>query len=324
MSGTSVTITDDDLQFGPNLTAEVTFTATYDSAGDLTGVTDSTLVLKEANGTTETFTGAYSPGADTGSPHQILFGGFPTDSTGQPGEYGYVYLDYTGEAPKTFDTTETNGQYSSVAQQGGSPIALTSGGTAESVCFVGGTQIAVPGGTADIASLRMGDLVVLSDGRVAPIRWMGRLVIATRFADWLKTAPVRISAGALDENLPVRDLLVSPCHALLVDGVLVQAGALVNGSTIVRQRSVPETFTYYHVELEGHELIVAEGVAAETFVDNADRMNFDNWAEHQALFGTDVQIAEMAAPRAKSARQVPAATLRRLSERAALLVPVAA
>ena len=324
MSGTSVTITDGDLQFGPDLTAAVTFTATYDSAGDLTGVSDPTLVLTEAGGTTETFTAAYVPGGNSGSPYQILFGGFPTDSNGNPGEYGYVYLDYTGEAPTTIDTTEPNGQYSSIAQQVGSPIALTSGGTAEATCFVGGTQIAVPGGTADIATLRMGDLVVLSDGRAAPIRWIGRLAIATRFADWLKTAPIRVSAGALDDNLPVRDLLVSSCHALLVDGVLVQAGALVNGSTIVRQRAVPETFTYYHLELEGHELIVAEGVAAETFVDNADRMYFDNWAEHQALFGTDVQITEMSSPRAKSARQVPAATLRRLSERAAVLVPAAA
>ncbi len=324
MSGTSVEVTDDGLQFGNGVSATVTFTATYNASGVSTGVTDSNLVLTEANGVTETFSGAY--GGSTGAPYQILFGGFPTDSKGNPGQYGYVYLDYNSETPSSIALTEPNGQYSSVAVQGGSPIALTNGGTATSdtLCFVEGTQVSVPGGVADVRELKMGDLILLADGRSAPIRWIGRTAVVTRSADWMRTAPIRISAGALEDNLPVRDLLVSPCHALLVDGVLIQAGALVNGSTIVRQLSMPATFTYYHIELENHELILAEGVAAETFVDNADRLGFDNWAEHETLFGTGSEITEMSSPRAKSARQVPAATLRRLSDRAAALVPVAA
>jgi hypothetical protein len=61
---------------------------------------------------------------------------------------------------------------------------------------------------------------------------------------------------------------------------------------------VPEVFTYYHVELATHELLLAEGVATESFVDNADRMNFANWAEHEAL-GETAPIEEMPYPRAK-------------------------
>jgi hypothetical protein len=99
---------------------------------------------------------------------------------------------------------------------------------------------------------------------------------------------------------------------LLVDGVLVQAGALVNGASILRDRAMPEFFTYYHVELATHELILAEGVPAETFVDNVDRLGFDNWADHQAQFG-DAEITEMPYPRAKSARQLPTAIRARLA-----------
>ncbi len=48
---------------------------------------------------------------------------------------------------------------------------------------------------------------------------------------------------------------------------------------------MPASFTYFHVELANHALVLAEGVPAETFVDNVERLAFDNWAEHEALYG---------------------------------------
>jgi hypothetical protein len=60
---------------------------------------------------------------------------------------------------------------------------------------------------------------------------------------------------------------------------------------------------------------VAEGALTESFVDNADRMNFDNWEEHQAL-GIATPIVELEFPRAKAARQVPLGLRRALDERA--------
>jgi len=102
-------------------------------------------------------------------------------------------------------------------------------------------------------------------------------------------------------------------------GILVQAGALVNGISITRECRMPECFTYYHVELANHDLILAEGAATETFVDNADRMSFDNWAEHEALYGDAPIIIEMPYVRAKSARQIPPELRRFLSARVAAL-----
>jgi hypothetical protein len=116
--------------------------------------------------------------------------------------------------------------------------------------------------------------------------------------------------------MPCRDLFVSPGHALLVDGVLAQAGALVNGVSIVRERDVPAIFTYYHVELDDHSLILAENVPAETFVDHVDRANFDNWDEYEALYPEGRNVPEMEYPRAKAYRQVPGTIRERLAARA--------
>jgi hypothetical protein len=185
-------------------------------------------------------------------------------------------------------------------------------------CFLPGTLIATPTGGRAIEDLAIGDELLTASGRSAPIRWIGRQTVSLRFTSPDRALPVRIRAGALGDGLPVRDLLVSPAHAILVDGILVNAGALVNGTTIRREHDVPQVFTYYNIELAEHDLLLAEGVPAETFVDNVSRNTFDNGAEHTALYG-DVTIAEMDLPRATAHRQIPAATRQRLAAIAATL-----
>ena len=184
------------------------------------------------------------------------------------------------------------------------------------ICFLRGTYILTPTGDVLVEDLKIGDLVVTSLAGIQPVRWIGRQTVSLTFADPLRVLPIRIKAGALGDNLPVRDLLVSSGHAILVDDILIQAGALVNGTSIVRETSVPNTFTYYHIELDDHALILAEGVSSETFVDNVDRMAFDNWDEHLALYPEGHAIEEMPFPRAQSHRQVPMAIRRMLSARA--------
>ncbi len=202
---------------------------------------------------------------------------------------------------------------------GGAPDSVVwTTGIEQVICFYPGTLIATPDGPRAVETLAIGDRVLTHEGAAAPVRWMGRQTVSTRFGDPMRVLPIRIMAGALGEGLPLRDLLVSPDHAVLVGGVLVQAGALVNDATILRQRAVPERFTYHHVELATHALILAEGVPAETFVDNVDRGAFDNWAEHEALYGHLPSIAEMRRPRAKARRQVPARILAMLDARAGL------
>ena len=186
------------------------------------------------------------------------------------------------------------------------------------VCFFAGTMIACPDGERAVETLSIGDPVLTSDGCVMPVRWIGRNTVSTKFADPLRVLPIRIAAGALADHLPVRDLLVSPEHAVLVDDILVQAGALVNGLSIVRESNVAETFVYYHIELAEHALVLAEGTPAESFVDNIHRMAFDNWEEHEALYG-DAPIVEMDYPRARSHRQVPMEIRARLLDRAATM-----
>jgi hypothetical protein len=253
-------------------------------------------------------------GLDAGSTATVTF-------TGSDG--GSVVRSFTANGAQTADVTGLRGDLSATVQvaDGAGNTAAGQGDTlaADPVCFMPGTLVATPSGERAVETLRAGELVLTADGRAAPVRWLGRQTVSTRFADPLRVLPVRVVAGALGENLPARDLLVSADHALLVDGVLVQAGALVNGSTIRREAGVPEVFTYWHVELADHALVLAEGVPAETFIDNVARLAFDNWDEHEAA-GSEAPIAEMELPRAKSARQVPAATRRRLADRAALLL----
>jgi hypothetical protein len=202
----------------------------------------------------------------------------------------------------------TAGQYITVSD--------VSGVDTLTICFMAGTMIRTPDGEVAVEALKPGDLVLTTTGEAKPVNWVGRQTVSKRFADPLRSYPIRVRAGALDDNTPVRDLLISPDHALLVGGVMVQAGALVNGTSITRERTIPDTFVYYHVELDDHSLIFAEGAPAETFVDNVDRMNFDNWSEYQALYPNGKTVEELPYPRAKSHRQVPVPLRVALAERA--------
>jgi hypothetical protein len=192
-------------------------------------------------------------------------------------------------------------------------------GTEITNCFMAGTLVRTPEGEVAVETLRRGDLVMTAEGGVQPVAWLGRQTVSTRFADPLRSWPIRVKAGALGENVPARDLLLSPDHALLIEDVLIHAGALVNGTSIVREKAVPEVFVYYHVELDDHALILAENTPAETFVDNVDRLAFDNWAEHEALYPEGKPIEELPHPRAKGRRQVPTRIRARLDERAKVI-----
>ena len=81
-------------------------------------------------------------------------------------------------------------------------------------------------GEVPVETLERGDLVLTADGDAKPVIWLGRQTIVSRFSDPVHNWPIRVSAGALADNVPSRDLLVSPDHALRVGDILVHAGGV--------------------------------------------------------------------------------------------------
>jgi hypothetical protein len=175
-------------------------------------------------------------------------------------------------------------------------------------CFCAGTRIATPSGTCLVEDIQPGDIVRLADGRDATVRWLARQPVDTKRANPKEANPIRITKDALGDNLPERDLRVSPDHAIAIDGYLINAGALVNGTTIYQEQNLRENFTYYHIETDAHDLILAEGVVAETFADFSTRDEFENAAE-----ASDRKVDEMALPRITASRLVPEHIQRRLA-----------
>ena len=151
-------------------------------------------------------------------------------------------------------------------------------------CYCAGTLIRTERGERAVERLSVGDLVVTQSGALEPIRWIGMRSYGGRFlAGHDHLLPVRFCAGSLGDGVPARDLLVSPQHAMLLDGVLIAAGLLVNGVTIVRERFAKRV-DYYHIELSVHDVIWAEGAASETYIDDDNREMFHNARTFAALY----------------------------------------
>ncbi|MDQ6436601.1 Hint domain-containing protein [Mesorhizobium sp. LHD-90] len=243
-------------------------------------------------------------------------------------QFGGTYT-YVGHATpfSGYIAEDTNGEYFLFSNDDSIPIGTNLNGFAAEdipLCFLPGTLIATPDGERAVETLAIGDLLLTAEGRTVPVKWLGRQSLSTMFGFPEGRRPVCVSAGALGEGLPVRDLRVTATHALLIDGVLVHAGALVNGTTIRRipKNELGERFVVYHIETENHEIVLAEGTPAETFIDNVTRERFDNYAEYEALYGpAPAAIEELRQPRAMSHRQVPAAIKTRIATASAELAP---
>lgn len=172
-------------------------------------------------------------------------------------------------------------------------------------CFGAGTRIATPAGEIAVEHLRIGDHVATLFGRREQIRWIGRRSYAGRFiAGNRDRLPVCIRQGALGDGLPRHGLLLSPQHALFLDGILIPAVALVNGVSVVQLESVDHV-RYFHIELAQHDILFAEGVAAESFIDDGGRMMFHNADEYRALYPHDIAPPALyCAPRFESGVEV--------------------
>ncbi|MCB8875455.1 Hint domain-containing protein [Acidisoma silvae] len=177
----------------------------------------------------------------------------------------------------------------------GSALSLTSGGTTENLtftaleagtlhvqtvgtdtvvtlvpCFVAGTWIATPRGDVPVEVLQIGDEVLTAAGEVLPIVWTGKTVVdclGHETPDAVR--PVCIRADAFGPRAPHRNLYLSPDHAVLAEDVLIPIKYLLNGSSVMQVGRTE--VSYHHIELAHHDVVLANGLATETYLDIGDR-----------------------------------------------------
>ncbi len=188
----------------------------------------------------------------------------------------------------------------------GSPLA----------CYLRGTRIATPTGERAIESLAAGDLVLTGSGEVRPIVWMGhRHLDCRRHPKPRDMWPVRVRCDAFGPGRPHRDLLLSPDHSVFVDDALIPVRYLINGATIVQEMA--DSVTYWHLELDRHDVILAEGLPCETYLDTGNRGAFANGGPPVHLhpdFALRIWDAEACAPLVLAGPRLMAARRRLLAQ----------
>ena len=154
-------------------------------------------------------------------------------------------------------------------------------------CLLTGARVLTAKGPAKIEDLAIGDLVPTMFGGTVPIQWIGHYPIkkSNPSKPWPKAArPVRIARSALAPNVPEADLCLTQAHGLLIDNVLISAECLINGTTItLDDASNVDTLEFFHVKLEKHDVIYAEGAPVETLL-NVDESAV-NFAEYFRMKG---------------------------------------
>jgi hypothetical protein len=164
-------------------------------------------------------------------------------------------------------------------------------------CLLRGTTIRTGNGDRKIEELALGDFLPTLLGGLRPIQWIGRYPF--RKSDprklWVKDVlPVCVVRSALAPNVPHADLYLTQAHALLIDGVLIPVGNLINGKSIKLHMAYEHNeLEFFHIKLESHDVIYAEGCPVETLL-NVDEcaVNFaDYFRRHGAPVGDETRCA---------------------------------
>ncbi len=158
----------------------------------------------------------------------------------------------------------------------GNNFAFTAVGSETDItvpCFAAGTRIRTRRGEIAVERLELGDMVVNPWGEMLPVVWLGhRRVDCRRHPRPADVHPVRVRAHAFAPGQPARDLWLSPDHSVFIDGDLIPVRHLVNGISIA-QIAVP-SIEYWHVELPRHDVLLAEGMPSESYLDTNNRDAF--------------------------------------------------
>jgi Ca2+-binding RTX toxin-like protein len=284
-------------------------------------------VLHEGDSFTVTVTMSSAVDVDqTNAPLELFTNDFPlvlesgagTDSlvfTGTLGDYTLgTPLEITGDDNDDFDAHVTDALTGSLADLSGAHVTFQDLSVA---CYCPGTLIVTESGECAVEDLAIGDCLITPSG-LRPIKWIGKRSYGGRFILGRKDLlPICFKADSLGEGLPRRDLWISPHHAMYLDGVLIEARDLVNGVSIVQAERV-EKVEYFHIELDSHDVILAEGALSETFIDDDSRGMFHNAHEYGALYPDAERVAaRYCAKRCADGYEVEAAR-RRIDARAGL------
>ncbi|MDE8344544.1 MAG: Hint domain-containing protein [Acidocella sp.] len=153
-------------------------------------------------------------------------------------------------------------------------------------CYAAGTHILTSEGEMKVEDLAVGmSVITVREGGPAmrEIVWTGkRSIDISRHPDPAIIRPVCIRAGAFEDGLPERDLRVSPHHAVYVNGCLFEAVSLVNGVSIIQETATTHV-TYHHIELDAHDVMLAEGLPAESYLNTGSRNMFESVSDVMVL-----------------------------------------
>jgi len=237
-------------------------------------------------------------GPNTSNPIMIWYGfeGVGTENTGTNVsiDNNTIVNDKTGSAVGVYNTATNTIEMSGNQVYGLTSDQLSSGPVAASnttylatrpnldttsfqtVCFARDTRILTPRGEVAVQDLVEGEPIATHTGEPRPLKWLGfRHLDLTRHRHPDHVAPVRISRDAIAAGQPRRDLYVSPDHCLFLDDKLIPAKLLINDTTIRQERDATAV-TYYHVELDRHAVLLAEGLPVESYLDTGNRAFFAN------------------------------------------------
>ncbi|MCT4333172.1 Hint domain-containing protein [Paracoccus sp. YLB-12] len=142
-------------------------------------------------------------------------------------------------------------------------------------CFVSGTLIRTENGEVPVENLRPGDRIVTRDYGLQPIVWIGSAHISSaQLQSAPHLMPIRIRAGALGDDLPVSDLLVSPQHRIAIsdriaDRMFGESEVLVAAKHLsafdgVEIAEEVESVTYWHILFNEHQIVISNGADTES------------------------------------------------------------
>lgn len=149
--------------------------------------------------------------------------------------------------------------------------------------FTHGTEILTVDGGLPVQELQIGDMVITRDAGAQPLRWIGRVEVSTaHMTATPELRPVRLLPHSLGPEQPSREVLLPPNHRILIRNaraavlfgekeVLATASHLINEATITRATDI-ESLIYFHLLLNDHHIIYAEGLEAESLPPGHDAL----------------------------------------------------